>query len=87
MAERLLDFASPLDVGLLDKTVDAFHGAGSNEQVMGEQGGGGTRVGKQLGSEGCVGVKLGSEAGDLDSCGAEGVGKWVCSVVSRDHFC
>lgn len=34
MAERLLDFASPLDVGLLDNTVNAFHGAGNNEQVM-----------------------------------------------------
>ncbi|GMH35437.1 hypothetical protein BSKO_03305 [Bryopsis sp. KO-2023] len=32
MAERLLDFAVPLDVGLLERTVDAFHTAGNNEQ-------------------------------------------------------
>lgn len=30
---KLLNFAEPLDVALLDSTVNAFYGAGSNEQV------------------------------------------------------
>ena len=29
----LLDFSQPLDVSLLDATVAAFYGAGSNEEV------------------------------------------------------
>ena len=32
-AARLLDFAQPLDVAVLDATVNAFYGAGSNEEV------------------------------------------------------
>lgn len=32
-AGKLLNFAEPLDVSLLDTTVDAFYGAGTNEQV------------------------------------------------------
>lgn len=32
-AAKLLNFSEPLDVELLDATVDAFYGAGSNEQV------------------------------------------------------
>lgn len=32
-AAKLLNFAEPLDVSLLDTTVDAFYGAGTNEQV------------------------------------------------------
>lgn len=32
-AARLLDFGQPLDVALLDATVAAFYGAGSNEEV------------------------------------------------------
>ena len=30
---KLLDFAQPLDVSLLDSTVNAFYGAGSNQEV------------------------------------------------------
>jgi len=30
---KLLNYAEPLDVALLDATVDAFYGAGSNEEV------------------------------------------------------
>ena len=30
---KLLNFAEPLDVALLDATVNAFYGAGSNEEV------------------------------------------------------
>lgn len=33
MAEKLLDFTQPLDVGLLDATVAAFYGTGSKEEV------------------------------------------------------
>lgn len=33
VAAKLLDFAQPLDVGLLDSTVNAFYGAGSNQEV------------------------------------------------------
>ena len=33
-AARLLDFSLPLDVTLLDATVAAFYGAGSNEEVL-----------------------------------------------------
>ena len=32
-AAKLLNFAEPLDVALLDSTVNAFYGAGSTEQV------------------------------------------------------
>jgi hypothetical protein len=31
---KLLNFAEPLDVALLDATVTAFYGAGSNEEVI-----------------------------------------------------
>lgn len=31
----LLNFAEPLDVALLDNTVNAFYGAGSSDQVSG----------------------------------------------------
>lgn len=31
--QKLLNFAEPLDVALLDATVNAFYGAGSNDQV------------------------------------------------------
>ncbi|PSC71723.1 exportin-1-like isoform X2 [Micractinium conductrix] len=34
VAAKLLDFAQPLDVGLLDSTVNAFYGAGSNQERM-----------------------------------------------------
>jgi hypothetical protein len=30
---KLLNYAEPLDVALLDATVNAFYGAGSNEEV------------------------------------------------------
>jgi hypothetical protein len=30
---KLLDFSAPLDVALLDSTVNAFYGAGSNQEV------------------------------------------------------
>jgi hypothetical protein len=30
---KLLNFAEPLDVALLDATVTAFYGAGSNDEV------------------------------------------------------
>jgi hypothetical protein len=33
MAEKLLDFSQPFDVGLLDATVAAFYGTGSKEEV------------------------------------------------------
>ena len=33
MAEKLLDFTQPFDVGLLDATVAAFYGTGSKEEV------------------------------------------------------
>jgi len=33
-AARLLDFSLPMDVTLLDATVAAFYGAGSNEEVL-----------------------------------------------------
>jgi hypothetical protein len=32
-AAKLLNFAEPIDVNLLDATVTAFYGAGTNEQV------------------------------------------------------
>ena len=32
-AARLTNFAEPMDIALLDSTVNAFYGAGSNEQV------------------------------------------------------
>ena len=32
-ATRLLNFAEPLDVVLLDSTVNVFYGAGANDQV------------------------------------------------------
>lgn len=32
-AAKLLDFSQPLDVALLDATVNAFYGAGSNDEV------------------------------------------------------
>lgn len=32
-AEKLRDFSQPIDVPLLDATVDAFYGTGSKEQV------------------------------------------------------
>eukprot|EP00850_Spirogloea_muscicola_P016739 SM000138S00046 [mRNA] locus=s138:224011:233993:+ [translate_table: standard] len=32
MAERLLDFSQPLDVALLDSTIDAFYGTGSKDE-------------------------------------------------------
>lgn len=32
-AAKLLNFAEPLDVALLDATVNAFYGAGSNDEV------------------------------------------------------
>jgi exportin-1 len=35
-AARLLDFSQPMDVALLDATVAAFYGAGSNEEVRGK---------------------------------------------------
>jgi hypothetical protein len=31
--KKLLNFSEPVDVALLDATVNAFYGAGSNEQV------------------------------------------------------
>ena len=34
-AGRLLNLAEPLDVALLDRTVTAFYGAGSNDEVRG----------------------------------------------------
>lgn len=33
MAEKLLDFTQPFDVGLLDATVSAFYGTGSKDEV------------------------------------------------------
>jgi hypothetical protein len=33
VAVKLLDFSQPLDVALLDSTVNAFYGAGSNQEV------------------------------------------------------
>jgi len=33
MAEKLLDFTQPFDVGLLDATVAAFYGTGSKHEV------------------------------------------------------
>ena len=33
VAAKLLDFSQPLDVVLLDSTVNAFYGAGSNQEV------------------------------------------------------
>lgn len=33
VAAKLLDFSQPLDVALLDSTVNAFYGAGSNQEV------------------------------------------------------
>lgn len=33
-AAKLLDFSQPLDVSLLDATVNAFYGAGSNDEVL-----------------------------------------------------
>jgi hypothetical protein len=33
VAAKLLNFAEPLDVALLDSTVNAFYGAGSNQEV------------------------------------------------------
>lgn len=41
-AAKLLNFAEPLDVTLLDTTVNAFYGAGSNDQVRGVPAGIGT---------------------------------------------
>lgn len=35
-AAKLLDFSQPFDVPLLDATVNAFYGAGSNDEVGGE---------------------------------------------------
>ena len=35
-AAKLLDFSVPLDVDLLDATVNSFYGASSNEEVRGE---------------------------------------------------
>lgn len=32
-AEKLLDFSQPLDIGLLDATVDAFYSSGTSEEV------------------------------------------------------
>jgi exportin-1 len=32
-AAKLLDFSQPFDVALLDATVNAFYGAGSNDEV------------------------------------------------------
>lgn len=32
-AAQLLDYSQPIDVPLLDATVAAFYGAGSNEEV------------------------------------------------------
>lgn len=37
-AAKLLDFAQPMDVELLDVTVAAFYGASSNEEVRGGRG-------------------------------------------------
>ncbi len=34
MAEKLLDFTQPFDVGLLDATVAAFYGTGSKHEVL-----------------------------------------------------
>ena len=36
-AAKLLDFSQPFDVPLLDATVNAFYGAGSNDEVGGER--------------------------------------------------
>ena len=33
IAAKLLDVSQPLDVALLDRTVDVFYGAGSNQEV------------------------------------------------------
>lgn len=32
-AAKLLDFSQPFNVTLLDATIDAFYGAGSNDEV------------------------------------------------------
>ena len=32
-AAKLLDFSQPFDVPLLDATINAFYGAGSNDEV------------------------------------------------------
>ena len=45
VAAALLDFSQPMDVALLDRTVAAFYGAGSNEEV---------RRMKRVGRERCV---------------------------------
>lgn len=37
-AAALLDFSKPLEVSLLDATVNAFYGAGSNDEVRGMTG-------------------------------------------------
>lgn len=36
-AAKLLDFSQPFDVPLLDATINAFYGAGSNDEVGGEE--------------------------------------------------
>ena len=50
-AARLLDFSQPMDVALLDATVAAFYGAGSNEEVREERTRRRARRARERGSE------------------------------------